>query len=540
VTRAETYNFADLWESVADEVPEREALVCGDRRLTYAQLEERSNRLAHWLLDRGVQPGDHFGLYLRNGTEYVEGMIAGYKVRAVPININYRYVADELRYLFDDADLVGVIHDAEFGPLIDEIRADLPTFRWNLQVADGSGPPATGGPDYDEALAASSPERDFAPRSSDDPYVIYTGGTTGMPKGVVWTSEDAFFACLGGGDVARLVGPIESPGELVDRIAEHPMTAFPVPPLMHVAGSWVVFMNLFAGGRVVLLPGNFDPVAVWDTIERERVNMTTLVGDAMFRPVLDAWDEGGGHWDVSSLFVLSSGGGPLSPALRDRALQTLPKLMINDGYGSSETGIQAGIRFTSDTKVEGPTRFVPSTAVVLDPDTLQSVAPGSGEVGRVARTGRIPQGYYKDPEKTAATFVEYDGKRWALSGDMATVEADGSVTVLGRGSQCINTGGEKVYPEEVEAALRAHADVYDVLVVGVPDERWGQAVTAVVEPTPGASPTEDDLRAACRASVAGYKVPKRVVFVDHVVRSPSGKADYRWAARVAAEAVLSS
>ena len=531
---APTWNLADLWEAVADHVPERTAVVCGERRLTFAQLDERATRLAHWFADRGVGPGDHVGLHLLNGTEYLEGMLAAWKLRAAPVNVNYRYVADELRYLFADAGLVGVVHHLAFAPRIAAIRSDLPALAWCLAVDDGSGEDAgvVEAAGYEAALASSSPTRDFGPRSGDDPYVIYTGGTTGMPKGVVWRSEDAFFACMAGGDPTRTQGPVASVDELLERIGD-PVVFLPVAPLMHAAGTWTVMLWLYAGGRIVLVPGSLDPVAVWQTIEREGVNAIGVVGDPVLRPLLDAWDAAGG-FDASSLFTIGSGGAPLSAAVRERTMATLPHVLVADGYGSSETGIQGATRYDERTRGRTGSTFTPTDAVVLDPDTLQPVAPGSGAVGRVARTGRIPLRYHNDPDRTAATFVDFDGRRWALTGDMATVEDDGTITVLGRGSQCVNTGGEKVYPEEVEAVLRAHPDVYDVVVVGAPDERWGQRVVAIVALLGGATTTPDELRTWCRSSLAGYKVPKDVVTVDAVVRSPAGKADYRWAAEVAA------
>jgi 3-oxocholest-4-en-26-oate---CoA ligase len=523
--RSAVWHLADLWEVVADEVPERVAVVCDGRRRTFAEMEERSNRLAHWMLERGVQPGQHVGVYSQNGFEYLEASFAAYKIRAVPINVNFRYVAEELRYLFDDADLVGVVHEAVYGDRIDEIRGDVARLQWTLAI----------GEEYERALASSSAARDFAARSGDDPYVLYTGGTTGMPKGVVWRQEDAFFACFGGGDPTRQQGDVTSFDDLVARIFPEPIVFLPLAPLMHAAGAWTVTMYHLAGCRVVLLPGALDPLEVWRTVEREGVNSMTAVGDAVLRPLLDAWDELDPKPDISSLVSLGSGGAPLSAAVRERFLATFPAVVLSDGYGSSETGMQAGRRFQGPTTGDVPA-FNASQAVVLDEATHEPVVPGSGVIGRVARTGRIPVAYYKDPVKTADTFVEWDGRRWSLTGDMATVEPDGTITLLGRGSQCINTGGEKVFPEEVEGALKAHDGVYDVLVVGPPDDRWGQRVVAVVQPTPGASPTEEQLRAFARERLAGFKVPKKVVFVDAVVRSPSGKADYRWAADVAANA----
>jgi 3-oxocholest-4-en-26-oate---CoA ligase len=514
-----TFNFADIWEAIADRVPEREALAVGTRRLTYAQLEERANRLANWLRGQGVEAGQHIGLYLTNGTEYLEAMLAAFKLRAVPINVNYRYVDSELRYLFDDADVVGVIHDLEFAPRIDAIRHDLPDVRWYLAVGD----------DYENALTEASPERHAVERSSDDAYVIYTGGTTGMPKGVVWRQQDAFYACIGGGDPMRLAGPVDEPHQMPERIIDGEFVYLPVAPLMHAAGQWTVLSWLFAGGRIVLLPGSLDPSLVWRTVQDEKVNLVTVVGDPVVRPLVDAWEDDG-PFDVSSLFSVGSGGAPLTPSLKQRLMEILPGVMVADGFGSSETGAQGTQRVTNTDEITDSARFTLSeNTLVVDEETLAPVAAGSGVVGRVALRGRIPQGYYNDPDKTAQTFVEVEGSRWVLTGDMATVEADGTARLLGRGSGCINTGGEKVFPEEVEAVLKKHADVYDVVVVGVPDERWGQRVAAVVQPAPGADPTLDDLAEHCRAELAGYKIPRSLVVVDRVMRSPAGKADFRWA-----------
>jgi 3-oxocholest-4-en-26-oate---CoA ligase len=518
------FNLADLWEAVADSVPDRIALRCGDQRRTYAQLEEQSNRLAHWYLEQGIQPADHIGLYLHNCVEHVEATLAAYKVRAVPININYRYTAGELEHLFNDADLVGVVHQWGFTNRVNEVEPRIPTLRWKLAT----------GSTYDEALASSSPARDFGSRSGDDRYILYTGGTTGVPKGVVWRQEDAFFACMGGGNPA--LPEVTSVEELIERIVPVQSTFLLLAPLMHAAGGWVVLLHLFSGNKVVLWSGSLDPREVWRTIEREKVTATSTVGDAVMRPLLDAWDDLDPKPDIESLAVVSSGGAPLSPALRDRFLATFPSIPLSDAYGSSETGIQAGRIFLGPTGDKPEPQFTAQQAVVMDEETRRPVVPGSGIVGRVARTGRIPLGYHKDPARSAATFVEWDGRRWSLTGDMGTVTADGTITLFGRGSLCINTGGEKVYPEEVEGVLRQSRAVYDVVVVGVPDERWGERVVAVVQPAPGTEPAEGELKTLVRASLAGYKVPKQVIFVNEVVRSPSGKADYRWAADVAASA----
>ncbi|MGA2931623.1 MAG: AMP-binding protein, partial [Acidimicrobiales bacterium] len=350
----------------------------------------------------------------------------------------------------------------------------------------------------------------------------------------VWRQEDAFFACMGGGNPA--LPEVTSVAELVQRISPVQSTFLLLAPLMHAAGGWVVLLHLFSGNKVVLWSGSLDPREVWRTIEREKVTTTSTVGDAVMRPLLDAWDDFDPKPDIGSLAVVSSGGAPLSTALRDRFLATFPSIPLSDGYGSSETGIQAGRIFVGPTEDKPEPQFTAQQAVVMDEETRRPVVPGSGIVGRVARTGRIPLGYHKDPARSATTFVEWDGRRWSLAGDMATVAADGTITLLGRGSLCINTGGEKVYPEEVEGVLRQSRAIYDVVVVGVPDERWGERVVAIVQLAPGTEPTEGELKTLVRDSLAGYKVPKQVVFVDEVVRSPSGKADYRWAAEVAASA----
>lgn len=551
-----TFNLADIWEAVTDRVGERPAVAAGDRSVTYAELEARANRLAHWLQDQGVQPGQHLGVYLVGGIEYFEVMLAAYKVRAVPINVNYRYVEDELHHLFTDADLVGVVVARQFAARAEKLRADLPRVRWWLAVEDGTAPVGAGGAEvkdetrYEDALASSSAVRDFGPRSNDDRYVIYTGGTTGTPKGVVWRQEDAFYACIGGGDPMRLFGAVDEPPEVLDRIIDGRFTFLPVAPLMHAAGQWTSLSWLFSGGEIVLLDGPLDPVAVWRLIEDHQVNLITVVGDAVVRPLVDAW-EAHGPFDTSSLLSVGSGGAPLTPSLKARLMQIVPNAAVVDGFGSSETGAQGSQRLEAGTQPSaGITAFKPygESTMVLDETTLEAIEPGSGVQGRVARRGRIPQEYYNDPVKTAETFVEAGGHRWVLTGDLATVDADGTITLLGRGSGCINTGGEKVFPEEVEAVLKAHPSVYDALVVGVPDDRWGQRVAAIVQLAPmgstgepegsdesGAAGALSDLVAFCREHLAGYKVPKQVAFVATVQRSPAGKPDYRWAKQIVDE-----
>jgi len=517
-----SFNLADVWEMAADLVPSQEALVVGDQRRTYAELEERANRLAHWLLAQGIGPGDHVGLYLQNCAEYLEAMLAAFKVRAVPINVNYRYVTDELRYLLDNSDSVAVLTQPSLRDRVDAVAGD------RFVVSTGE--------DYDAALASSSSARPSVPgRSGDDTYILYTGGTTGLPKGVVWRHEDAFFACIGGGDPMRMLGPVERPDELPGRMLDNPICYLPLAPLIHAAAQWTSLAWLLCGGKVVLMPGSLDPASVWHTVAAEGVQSLTVVGDAVARPMLDEWERGG-DYDASSLFSFSNGGAPMSTATKERVFRLLPHVLLVDGFGSSEAGTQGASRLTADGKHTGASLVSfdrpAKPTIVVDAEGVE-VSPGSGVVGSVLAGGRLPLGYYNDPERTAAAFVEHDGSRWLVTGDMATVEADGSIALLGRASGVINTGGEKVFPEEVEGVLKSHPDVYDCLVVGVDDDRWGSAVAAVVAPVDGATPTLDDLAAHCKASLAGYKAPKRLVLVDAVVRSPTGKPDYRWASETA-------
>ena len=538
---ASTYNLADQWEAIADRVGDREAVVAGERRLTYAQLEDRANRLANHLRANGVGPGDFVGCYLTNGTEYLETLLATFKIRAVPVNVNYRYVADELRYLFADAGLVAVVCDQRFVPRVAEIASDVPSLRHTLVVPDADADTVDldavpDGRDYEEALAAAPCDRPVVEgRGDDDVYVIYTGGTTGMPKGVVWRMGDAFFGCIGGGDPLRMSGPVSSPEETVERIIDFDFNFYALAPMMHAAAQWVSIMWLLCGAKVILHQGRFDPTVVWRTVEDEKVSFLTVVGDAMARPLLDDWDDNG-PYEVSSLYSFSNGGAPISPTARARIQSILPNAMFTDGFGSSETGIQGSQRLQPGEDPGNVIRYdnVADGTKVLDLDGHE-VEPGSGVVGRIAHTGWIPLRYHNAPEKTAEAFFTVDGRRYVVSGDMATVEADGSVILLGRGSVSINTGGEKVYPEEVEGVLKGHPAVYDTVVVGVPHERWGEQVVAVIQPVEGESPTLADIEPFLREQLAGYKVPRRILLVDEVVRSPAGKADYRWAKSVAAD-----
>ncbi len=522
---ARAFNIADLFELVADAVPAREALVAGEVRRTFAELDERATRLANHFLDAGLRPGAKVAVYGWNRVEWAEAFLAAFKARLIPINVNYRYVADELRYVLDNADCEAVVFERAFAPLLDEVAPSLPLLRHRIVIDDGTTAEVGGDAvPFESAISAASAERRDVGRSGDDLYFLYTGGTTGMPKGVMWRQEDVFFAAMGGGGFGQ--PPIETPEEIVGRIwpESASVTTLVCAPIMHGAAQWAMCIMLFGGGKVVLYDAHgFDPHRAWSLVERERVMTITLVGDAMARPLADALEEHA--YDTSSVISIGSGGAVYSPAVKEQLKRLIPQAIMMDSMGASEMGASG----TQHDASEG-TRFTPNAEMSVLGDDLRPVAPGSGAVGLVARRGHIPLGYYKDEAKTAATFVtDPDGVRWAVPGDYGTIEADGTIVLLGRGSQCINTGGEKVYPEEVEAALKSHPGVFDALVVGVPDERFGQRVAAVVAARPGFDLTLDDLAAHCRTSIAGYKVPRELQLVPAVGRTASGKADYTWA-----------
>ena len=523
------FNLADLWETVADTVPDNEAVVYADRRYTYREVEERVNRLAHHLQRHGIGAGDKVALLLYNCPEYLEGMLAAFKLGAVPINVNYRYVEEELRYLLTDSDSKAVIFGLEFAPKLAAIHERLPGLDHYMTVEDGSDAApdslaAIGAVDYEVALADTSPHRDLCARSADDVYMIYTGGTTGMPKGVMWRHEDIFFSAFGGGGIGN---EIKEPGEIAERARDGRTRCLPAPPFMHGTAHWMAFMTLYTGGCVVISEQHrLNPIKVWQLVAREHVNFLVIVGDAFARPLVEAIAHLPSDTNISGCSVVLSGGAILSPAVKQRLAEALPGSLIIDGYGSSEAGAQGQQITTSGTDAVEGTRFsVNDETTVLDDDMSPAAV---GVVGNLARRGHIPLGYYKDPEKTAATFPVVDGVRWSVPGDHARLEADGTITLLGRGSVSISTGGEKVYPEEVESVLKSHRAVFDAVVIGVPDERWGERVVALVELRPGMRADFDDIDAHLRGHLAAYKVPREVITVAGIVRLPSGKPDYRW------------
>ena len=524
-------NIADLAEHAIDAVPDRVALICGDEQITYAGLEEKANRLAHYLISRGVKKDDKVGLYCRNRIEIVIAMLGIVKAGAILVNVNYRYVEAELRYLFDNSDMVAVVHERQYSERVANVLPDVPNVKTVLVIDDGSAVPAQtyenyGGVEFYEAVAEGSPERDFGTRSADDIYLLYTGGTTGFPKGVMWRHEDIYRVLLGGTDFATGEFVADEYDHAKQAAAGPPMIRYPIPPMIHGATQSATWMALFTGGTVLLSP-EFDADAVWRAIEEHKVNLLFFTGDAMARPLLDALE--GSERDLSSLFLLSSTAALFSPSLKERFLELLPNRVITDSIGSSETGFGGtSVVAKGQSGGGGPRVTIDKRTVVLDDDGNE-VVPGSGVRGILAKRGNIPVGYFKDEKKTAETFRTINGVRYAIPGDYAQVESDGTVTLLGRGSVSINSGGEKIYPEEVEGALKGHPDVFDALVVGVPDPRFGQHVAAVVAPRKGTAPTLVELDAFVRREIAGYKVPRSLWIVDEVKRSPAGKPDYKWA-----------
>jgi acyl-CoA synthetase (AMP-forming)/AMP-acid ligase II len=521
-------NLADIFELVVDAVPDREALVCGDRRLTYAALDERANRLAHHLAAAGVGPGDHVAAYLYNGTEFVETMLAAFKLRAAVVNVNYRYVASELAYVLGDSDARAIVYDTRFTATLAEVDHDFPDLGARLAV--GPGPTATGSVPYEEALAGAPPVRPGIRRTGDDLYLLYTGGTTGMPKGVMWRHTDILAAGLGDLDGAA------TREEEAERARGGRDRHLPACPLMHGAAQWVTLATFYGGGTVILSPDTrLDAGRLAELIAAERATIVTIIGDAVGRPLADAL-AARPDLDVSAVRVILNSGATVSPPVKDDLMARLPDAFVYDTFGSSESGTFAkSTSGSGNTPAQG--RFAPrDDAVVLD-DKLRPVEPGSGVVGRLARSGAVALGYYNDPEKTAATFPVIDGVRFIVTGDHAVVEADGTVQVLGRGSACINSGGEKIYPDEVEGALKSHPAVADAMVVGVPDDRFGERVVALVVLRRGGTPPDprgdgavpSDLDEHVRRRVAGYKVPRQLFPVEAVERFPSGKPDYAWA-----------
>jgi acyl-CoA synthetase (AMP-forming)/AMP-acid ligase II len=522
-------NLADLFEHVVDVAPEKPAVQVGDEIISFGSLESEANKLAHYLQAQGIQPGDHVGLYSKNSIEHVVALIAILKARAVAINVNYRYVAGELEYLFDNADLVGLVHDRVYAPLVAEIAPKFPGIRAYIAVPnsmepdDASDLSSFGGVTLAEAVADQSDARDFGERSPDDIHIIYTGGTTGFPKGVMWRHED-FWRVLGGGIDFMTGEPLEEYDQS-KKALEPGLVTLPLSPLMHGGAQASLMMHLFSG-QVTILEPKFDPVRTWELVDHHKVQMMFMTGDAMAVPLIDAYEAG--DFDGQTLFAIASSAAIFSKSVKERWMKAFPNAIFTDSVGSTETGFQGtGLQDASALSTDGPVISIPkTTSIVADDGTLLDPATDVGKIGRTARSGNVPVGYYKDPEKSAATFVEIDGVRFSIPGDYARIEEGNRLTLLGRGSNCVNTGGEKVYPEEVEQAIKAHPAVYDALVVGLPDEKFGQAVAAVVQLREGHDLDLEGLREFLRTSLSGYKLPRALTLVAEVPRNATGKAQY--------------
>ncbi|MGD8416278.1 MAG: acyl-CoA synthetase [Pseudomonadales bacterium] len=530
------FHFATAWETVADTYPDRVAAITDGRSTSWRDFEARSARFAGLLVRHGLSAGAKVGIYLHNSTEYLEAQFGTFKIRGCPINVNYRYKAEELVYLLDNADAEAVVYQACYAMRIWEIRAQLPKVKLFIQVDDGTEALLDGSVDYEAAIARETPMARI-PRDPSDVYMLYTGGTTGMPKGVMYPGGEFCFYFVAAGAMARELAPPASMADYPKYLAQvaSPPVSLVACPLMHGTGMWLGAMApLLSGGTVVLTSKlGLDPDLLWGLVEAHRVTDMVIVGDAFARPLLAALDEADrrGHpYDIATLERITSSGVMWSAETKQGLLRH-HDMILNDIMGSTEGGMGSAV--TSRDSAAKTAKFQLNEGVAVFTDDGRRVQPGSGEIGKVATSGFVPIGYFKDPTKSAETFREIDGVRYSFPGDYATVEADGTITLLGRGSVCINTAGEKVFPEEVEEAVKKHPAVADCLVVGVPDERFGERVVAVASYSSGESCDEAAVIDFARDHLAGYKLPRHVVFVDQVQRAPNGKADYRWAKKAA-------
>lgn len=534
--------MAEIHEAIAASRPDAECIIFRDKRLTWSEVTNRTRRLANYLAAQGLgcrtersdlqgwQSGqDHLAIYLHNGNEYLESMLGAWKARVAPFNVNYRYVADELQYLLVDSGATACVIHSRFVPLLEQIRAHVPALRVVLQVPDSSGNELLPGAVwYEDALASSTDDKPAAGYHGDDLYILYTGGTTGMPKGVLWRNADAVVECFGGSKTATSL-------EQFLTEANVGLRSLPSPPFMHGAGHWIAMRTWLSGGTVIVQsqPDRLDPDDIWGLVESEKVNFLLIVGDAFARPLIDGLR--GNTRDLSSLITVLSGGAALSAHLKNEFLGHLPWIMLVDGLGSSEAGgqlsqVSAGGQATTGT--------FPMTDQnhILSEDMTRVLEPGHDELGWLAKSGRLALGYLGDPAKTQRTYPVVDGVRYVVPGDRAKVTADMIIELHGRDSVTINSGGEKIFAEEVEAAIKTHPAVYDCVVTGRPSDRWGNEVVAIVQWTPGATPDDQALLDAAANHIARYKLPKAIVSVDKIERSPAGKADYRWAKQQALNA----
>jgi fatty-acyl-CoA synthase len=526
------WNFADVYDAIAAAIPDAPCQIQGDRVVTWGEFNRRANALARDLLDAGLGQQSKVAAYLYNGPEYLEVYDACFKGAFVPVNTNYRYGPEEVAYLFDNADAEAVVFHASFAELLDKVRGDLPKVtRWYV-VSDGAAEPDWA-IRYEDVVAAGTNADDDAQdvrppwgRSGDDILMLYTGGTTGMPKGVMWRQDDLFRVLGSGGNPLLGTGPAESVDEIAGRAAPG-FVMLPACPLMHGTGQFSAFIALNQGGAIATLDNrHFDPAGLWRTVERHKVNSVVIVGDAFARPMLRELDDHPGAYDLSSVILISSSGVMWSQEVKQGLLKHIPQAILFDSFGSSEA-VGLGASVAAQGQAEETARFQLGERVHVFTEDGRELQPGDDEVGMVAISGPIPLGYYKDEEKTAKTFRTFDGVRYSIPGDFAQVNPDGTLHLLGRGSVCINTGGEKVFPEEVEEVLKQHPAVLDAVCVGVPDDRFGEAICAMVEPAPGATVDASAITAHVKEHLAGFKAPRHVLEVPSIGRSPAGKVDYK-------------
>ena len=531
------FNAADIFEGVVDRVPDREAIVHGSTRLTYKELDARSNKAANALKKLGIKKGSHIGIYAFNCVEWLEIMLGAYKLCAIPININYRYVEEELKYLIDNADMEAIFYHKQFSNKLENIKSHLPLLKDFICIEDNSGEDDVidKSLNFEDLIANEDESRLDVNRSGNDKYILYTGGTTGMPKGVVWRMEDVLMT-LGGGIDAVTGEKYPTPEAFADKCLQDQTIALALAPFMHGGAQWQSFNSFFSGWKLIINDQvSFDADYVWEVVAKEKVMNLTIMGDAMGRPLCDALPraiEKG--LDLSSLFVLSSTASVFSASIKDTILEYLPNLFLIDAVGSSETGATGVNIHTKDGKLKdsggGPKFTKPNFSEILNLDTKEVIPPSDTKtIGYLARKGHVPVAYYKDEEKSKKTFIEVGGVRYSIPGDMAKYEEDGQMTLLGRGSVSINSGGEKIFPEEVEMALKAHPNIFDCLVVGVKDDRWGQKVVAVIQRRENDELSLDDIKDVASKYIASYKMPKEIVFSELIERAPSGKPNYQWA-----------
>ncbi len=537
-------HFASVWEAIADVIGDETAVVHGNTRRSWSEYDERAARMAAAYVAAGLGPDSKIGLYMYNGNEYLEAQFGGFKMRGVPVNVNYRYLDEELWYLLDNADAEALVFHSSLGDRVARVVDRLPKLKLLVEVDDGGPGQVPGALAYESVLAGHDPMPRIS-RAEDDIYMLYTGGTTGMPKGVMYamggmtggfvTSGFPLLGLAAPSDASEISGLVKGAVEAGNRLI-----SIPAAPLMHGTGVWLgAFIPHLAGGLVATLQNrSLDADELLRLVEAEAVTNLTIVGDAFAKPIiraLDAATAAGRPYDTSSLKMVISSGVMWTAEVKEQLLDRVEQLVLLDAIGSTEGSM--GMSITMKGLPPSTAKFsqMPTTKVFTDDD--REVQPGSGEIGMVAAGGNVPLGYFKDPEKSARTFRVINGQRYSFPGDLAMVADDGSLILLGRGSQVINSGGEKIFPEEVEEAVKRVAGVHDCLVVGIDDEKFGQAVTAVVSLNEGATATEGEIIAGVKGQLAGFKAPKRVVFVADVPRAPNGKADYKAAKQHALDAI---